>query len=216
MDNRHAQDAASLSSAGIVRREQEESVEFLAGPDEFLSEAQADRSDELVREARRSARLWTGLWGSGVMLLLLCLGIPVARAFGETIPIGALAAIPVLVLIGFAVLYRVRYGQRLALLQRPHRQRTRILVRSQRLNVETSGPFGETALDLVRTQLKDIKLLLDARHPNPLEAPLTHTLAIFTTDGQFVRILHGKPEEALRVIGLELRRILDIRPHAAL
>src|SRR5688572_15559357 len=128
----------------------------------------APARDQAGRGVRRRVAIdaaWTaGVYGAGLLLLLGTVSYGVVRANWNYIPWAWAAPVAsVFVLALFALLWQSVYRRKLDTAIGPMSQATVLAVRPQRLLVETTGPLGNESHDLMRTQVKDIKLLLDLR-----------------------------------------------------
>jgi hypothetical protein len=112
----------------------------------------------------------------------------------------------------FALLWRSTYYRKLDAIMGPLRQTTVIAVRTQRLAIETTGPLGNESHDLVRTQIRDIKLLLDIRNDTPGEDSVIDCIALFTQDGNLIRLLPARGRDELKWVARLLRKTMGIEP----
>lgn len=175
----------------------------------LTASAREEPGEALRRRCLTQSAIEALVYGTGVLLLIGALSYGFVRQQWPFLPWWTPALFGVFVLALFALLWQSAYRKKVDAVLGPLRQSTVIAVRPQRLLVESSGPLGESSLDLTRTQIRDIKLLLALREN---EESKTDAIAIFTHDGQLIRILPARDPEELRWVAKLLRRTLRIEP----
>jgi len=174
--------------------------------------AREDAGHQARRRLARSSALSAGVYSAGVLMLIGALSYGVIRANWAYIPGSAAPLAGIFVLALFALLWQSVYRKQLDAVVGPLQQTTIVAVRPQRLLIETYGPMGVESHDLTRTQVRDIKLLLDVRDGSLGDETMTDWLTIFTHDGQMVRLLPARDREELKWVGRLLRKTLGIEP----
>lgn len=165
---------------------------------------------DLRRRCLAQSALESLVYAAGVLLLVGALSYGLLRQHWAFLPWWTPVVSGLFVLALFALIWQSAYRRKIDAVLAPLRQSTVIAVRSQRLLIESTGPLGISSHDLARTQIRDIKLLLDLQD-DASESP-TDSLAVFTQDGQLIRLLNARDREELRWVAKLLRRTLGIEP----
>jgi len=108
----------------------------------------------------------------------------------------------------------VRYSELLDGMRVGRRQMTVIAATSQRLLVETAGPFGAAELDLPRDQVVRIGSERGVLRDDRGQSRRVTMLSVTLTDGKVICLLPGRDVRELHSIARTLRRTLDLAPVA--
>jgi hypothetical protein len=201
MENAQDTDVAAECPAGVTcaRAGEEISVEVAPAP---LGDDQWRR----VRARATAGALWIG---GGVALLSSAVAAMTLdrRLLGGWLLIGLIGGVAV----AFCLAWLTGYLRQVREITLEQQRRAIVRVRPQRLVIEQTAPEGAERHELVRTQIRDIKLV---RRPSG-DGRLRHGLGIFCQDGRMIAALDCADEAQARWVAVQVRRTMGFEPAEA-